>query len=202
MNATLDIQTLAYHGADDTLYTPVFGESYDGDDGVSVDRLQRAMPYMVLFMMRAIHANEPHRPIETIEDFTAVLKPVIEQFQNGVELYLNQERKVRADFEITPEISKLQTLDGVINELELRRSPVTGQERLETRRFLDSAGLGEDRILELLGEVPDDDGDESEFTLAQLAAMPNEQLSGLIASGRITIDEHIAALEEKYGEED
>jgi hypothetical protein len=201
MNATLDIQTLAYHGADETLYTPVFGES-DDDDGVSVDRLQRSMPYMVLFLMRAIHANEPHRPIERIEDVTAVLEPVIENFETGIELYLNQERNVRADFEITAEISKLQTLEGVINELELRRSPLTGQDRRETRRFLTSAGISEERITELLGEEPDDDGDESEFSLEELAAMSTEQLAVLLDAGRISVDEQITALERKYDDED
>jgi hypothetical protein len=159
------------------------------------------MPYMVLFMIRAIHANEPDRPIETIEDLTAVLKPVIENFEQGIDLYLNQERNVRADFEITPQISKLQTLEGVINELEVRRAPLTGQDRRETRRFLDSAGLGEERITELLGEVPDDDGDGSEFSLEELASMSNEQLAVLLDAGRISVDEHISALEEKYGEE-
>jgi hypothetical protein len=201
-NATLDIQTLAYHGADETLYTPVFGESDDGDDGVSVDRLQRSMPYMVLFLIRAIHANEPHRPIERIEDLTAVLEPVIENFEKGLELYLNEERNVRADFEITAEISKLQTLEGVINELELRRSPLTGQDRRETRRFLTSAGIGEERITELLGEEPDDDGDESEFSLEELAAMSTEQLAVLLDAGRISVDEQITALERKYDDED
>jgi hypothetical protein len=154
-------------------------------------------------LFRGIIADYPDRSIETIENLTTVLDPVIENFEEGIELYLTQDRHVRADFEITPEISKLQTLEGVINELELRRSPVTGRERLRTEHFLATAGVGEERIAELVGELPDDDdGDESEFTLAQLAAMPNEQLSGLLASGRITIDEHIAALEEKYGDED
>jgi hypothetical protein len=159
-------------------------------------------PTVLRLLFRGIIADYPDRSIEIIEDLTTVLDPVIENFEEGIELYLTQDRHVRADFEITPQISKLQTLEGVINELELRRSPLTGTERLRTEQFLATAGVGEERRAELLGEVPDDDGgDESEFSLAQLAAMPNEQLSGLLASGRITIDEHISALEEKYGEE-
>jgi hypothetical protein len=173
------------------------------DNTLDTPHIREKFPTVLRLFFRGIIADYPDRSIETIEDLTAVLEPVIENFEEGIELYLTQNRHVRADFEISPEISKVQTLEGVINELELRRSPVTGRERLKTEEFLASAGLGEERITELLGTVPDEDGDgdESEFSLEELAAMPNEQLAVLLDSERITVEEQIAALEEKYGEE-
>jgi hypothetical protein len=205
VNMALDIPLLAQY-SNDEIYEYAFGAEATSQGKIgAVDtvRTRATFPQFIVFLLRAVLVEEPTRPVETTDDLRAVIRPFLDEVETGIEHWLNQEGDATADFEITPSVDKLQTIPGLIEELELRRSPVPGEDRLRVAGILDRAGLGEDRILELLGEVPDDDdGDESEFSLAQLAAMPNEQLSGLLASGRITIDEHIAALEEKYGDED
>jgi|APHM01.1.fsa_nt_gi hypothetical protein len=203
-NAALDIPLLVQY-ADDEIYEYAFGSEATSEGmigAVDTVRTRRTFPKFIAFLLRAILVEEPTRPIETTDDVRAVIRPFLDEVETGIEHWLNQEGDATADFEITPSVDKLQTIPGLIEELEIRRSPVTGEERLRIAAVLDRAGLGEERITELLGEEPDDDGDGSEFSLAQLAAMSTEQLAVLLDAGRISADEQISALEEKYGEVD
>jgi hypothetical protein len=199
-NAALDFP-LVVQGADADIFTAAFAA--DGADTVGdVPKVQKAMPDGFQFLLRAVLADQPHRPIKTTRDLAAVLDPVISEFERGIQRWLNTQRMMTADFEITPEIRKVQTITGFIDELESRRLPVTGKDRLRIHDILARAGIDEHRILELLGEDPatktDSDADpESNYSVEELAELPTEKLSELLAAGVISVESHTAAIEAK-----
>jgi hypothetical protein len=165
-----------------------------------IPRVQTSMRPAIQFLIRGIIIGQPDRSIIDALDFTRTLDPVITRFEDSIEAWLNAQRGMTADFELSLDVENVRSVDSLIEELEIRRSPVTGEDRLRISGVLDRAGLGEDRILELLGEEPDEE-EGSAFSLEELAAMSNDQLAVLLDAERITVDEQIAALEEKYGEE-
>jgi hypothetical protein len=125
-NSVLDVPLLANH-ADTEVYTDVF-ESDVREDSDAFDtevegpQTQHALSSLVGFLIRAARASKPDRPVESIDDMITVLAPVISGIEDGIEEWLNQHRDVTADFELSLSVSKLQTVDALIEELKLRRT--------------------------------------------------------------------------------
>lgn len=208
-NAALDIPLLVQY-ADDEVYEYAFGTGGTSEGMIGAAdtaRTRRTFPKFIVFLLRAVMVEEPTRPIETTDDLRAVIRPFLDEVESGIEHWLNQERDVTADFEIKPSVDKLQTIPGLIEELELRRSPVTGKERLRTAAVLDRAGIAEEKIAALLGDPESANGTDSEpdktdgsyndYTPEELAALPTEKLSELLAAGIISVDTQAAAIEAK-----
>jgi hypothetical protein len=198
-NAVLDIPILARHG-DDELFRYLFASEVTDGRKKTADtaRTHRAYSDIIVFLIRGILADEPDRPIETPEDLKAALRPVIDEIETGIEEWLNRERARTAAFELTPSIETVQTIDGLIEELELRRSSLDAEERLETAKILERAGYEDDEITALIGEEPDgDDEPGSDYQMEQLVQFPLETLTELVANGKITEDEHTEAIRRK-----
>jgi hypothetical protein len=198
-NAVLDIPILARHG-DDELFRYLFASEVTDGRKKTADtaRTHRAYSDMIVFLIRGILADEPDRPIETPEDLKAVLRPVIDEIETGIEEWLNRERARTAAFELTPSIETVQTIDGLVEELELRRSSLDAEERIENAKILDRAGYEDDEITALIGEEPDgDDEPGSDYQMEQLVQFPLETLTELVANGNITEDEHTEAIRRK-----
>ena len=198
-NAVLDIPILARHG-DDELFRYLFASEVTDGRKKTADtaRTHRAYSDMIVFLIRGILADEPDRPIETPEDLKAVLRPVIDEIETGIEEWLNRERDRTAAFELTPSIETVQTINGLVEELELRRSSLDAEERIENAKILDRAGYEDDEITALIGEEPDgDDEPGSEYPMHQLVEFPLETLTELVANGKITESEHTTAIRQK-----
>jgi hypothetical protein len=176
----------------------MFEDAFSNDDD-DVPRVQTTMSDAFRFVIRAILADEPHRPIETTADLAAALSPVIHQFERGIEKWLNTQRQMTGDFEVAVSTETMRSIDSVVEELEIRRSPLTGEERLRTAAVLERAGYDYDEITALLGESPEDDDEQekSEYPMEQLVSFDVSRLAELFASGIITKEEHRTALEQK-----
>jgi len=202
-NSVLDVPLLANH-ADTEVYRDVFASEVREDSDMfdtelAIPRTQHALSSLVVLLIRAIRADEADRPVESIDDMTTVLAPVMSEIEDGVEEWLNHHRDVTADFELSLSVSKLQTVDALIEELDIRRSPLTGEERLETAQVLERAGYDDDEITALIGESPEDDDEQekSDYPMEQLVSFDVSRLAELFASGIITKEEHRTALEQK-----
>jgi hypothetical protein len=103
------------------------------------------------------------------------------------------------DFEVTVSPETMRSIDSVVEELEIRREPLTGEDRLETAAVLERAGYEHDEILALIGEDPngDDEQGKSDYSMEQLVSFDVSRLAELFASGIITKEEHRTALEQK-----
>jgi hypothetical protein len=198
-NAVLDIPILARHG-DDELYRYLFSSEVDDGRKKTADtaRTQRAYSDVAVFLIRGVLADEPERPIETTDDLEAVLRPMMDEIETGIEEWLNRERDRTAAFELTPSIETVQTINGLVEELELRRSSLDAEERIENAKILERAGYDDAEITALIGEEPDgDDEPKSEYPVHQLVEFPLETLTELVADGEITEDEHTEAIRQK-----
>lgn len=200
-NAVYDIGILSKHSGN-RLYTYLFADEIPDGRKASADteRTRRVLPEIAVFFIRAVLAGEPDRPLNSPNDLAAVLRPVLDELERGVEHWLNREHEMRADVETEVTVKMLQTIEGFIDELQMRRVPVTGEEYFETAAVLERAGYGYDEITALIGEDPtDDDEDESgsEYPMQQLVEFPLETLTRLIAAGEITQEEHTEAIRRK-----
>lgn len=201
-NGVLDIPILARHG-DVGLFRYLFASERDDGRKKTADtaRTQRTYSDFVVFLIRAVVADEPERPIQTTEDLEAVLRPVFDEIETGMEQWLNQERNRTAAFELMSSIQKIQTMDGLVEELELRRSPLEPEERVKTAKKLERAGYDDDEIQSILGEPHSEEEEEeeegSEYPMSDLVQFPIETLTDLIATGDITKDEHTEAIRRK-----
>jgi hypothetical protein len=200
-NSVLDVPLLANH-ADTGVYTDVFEVREDSDafdTEVAVPRTQSALSSLIVFLIRAVRADEPDRPVESIDDMTTVLAPVVDEIEDGIEEWLNHHRDVTADFELSLSVSKLQTIDGLIEELQLRRTSLPPDEWFETAQVLERAGLDNDEITALIGESPEDDDEQgkSDYPMEQLVSFDVTRLAELFAAGVITKEQHRTALKQK-----
>jgi len=202
-NSVLDVPLLANH-ADTEIYRDVFEsdvrEDSDGfDTEVTVPRTQHALSSLIVFLIRAVRADEPDRPVGSIDDMTTVLSPVVDEIEDGIQEWLNRHRDVTADFELSVSVSKLQAVDALIEELKLRRTSLPPDEWFETAQVLERAGYDDDEITALLGESPEDDDEQekSEYPMEQLVSFDVSRLAELFASGIITKEEHRTALKQK-----
>lgn len=197
-NAVLDIPILARHG-DDELYRYLFSSEVDDGRKKTADtaRTQRAYSDVAVFLIRGVLADEPERPIETPDDLEAVLRPVMDEIEDGIQQWLNRERDRTAAVELTASVDKIQTVDGLIEELELRRTSLDSTDRLETAKILERAGVDDDKILSLIGDEGDEDNAGSNYEMHQLVEFPLETLTELVANGKITESEHTTAIRQK-----
>jgi hypothetical protein len=176
----------------------MFEDAFSNDDD-DVPRVQTTMSDAFRFVIRAILADEPHRPIETTADLAAALSPVIHQFERGIEKWLNTQRQMTGDFEVTVSTETMRSIDSVVEELEIRRSPLTGEERVRTGTVLERAGLDDDEILALIGEDPTEEeaAEQQDYPIEQLASFDVTRLAELFAAGVISEEQHRTALEQK-----
>jgi|APHM01.1.fsa_nt_gi hypothetical protein len=202
-NSVLDVPLLATC-ADTEVYADVFEsdvrEDSDGfDTEIAIPRTQHALSSLIVFFIRAVRADEPTRPVESIDDMTTVLGPVISEIEDGIEEWLNQHRDITADFELSVSVSKLQTIDALIEELKLMRTSLPPDEWFSTAQVLERAGYDDDEITALIGESPEDDDEQgqSDYPMEQLVSFDVTRLAELFASGVITKEEHRTALKQK-----
>jgi hypothetical protein len=94
-------------------------------------------------------------------------------------------------------IENVRSIDSLVEELEIRREPLTGEERVRTGAVLERAGYDDNEITALIGEEPDGDESGSEFPMHQLVEFPIETLTELVANGKITESEHTTAIRQK-----
>jgi hypothetical protein len=199
-NAALDIPVLVQY-ADDEVYEYAFGTQGTSEGMIGAAdtaRIRRTFPKFIVFLLRAVLVEEPTRPIETTDDLRAVIRPFLDEVESGIEHWLNQERDVTADFEIKTSVDKLQTIAGFIEELEKRRTPVTGRERIQTVGILERAGVDRDEIVSLLGEdAPEEVKRYKDYSTEELAELSNKKLSRLLADGVLSVAQHSAAIDAK-----
>lgn len=177
--------------------TKMFEDAFGGDDD-DIPRVQTAMSDAFRFLIRAILADEPHRPMETTADLAAALSPVMSEFERGIEKWLSSQRQMTADFELTVSTETMRSVDSLVEEWEIRRSPMTGKERLRTGVILECAGYPEDEILALLGEAPTEEKSEQpDYSIEQLVSFDVTRLAELFAAGVITKEQHRKAIEKK-----
>jgi len=180
-----------------------YEEIFTTDDPASVPRIRVDSPQILTALVRAITANESDRPITAAGDLRAVVAPAVDGLEKAIENWLNTQRNMTAEYELTLSIENVRSIDSLVEELEIRRDPLTGEERLETAAVLERAGYEHDEILALIGEDPnnDDDADESEsgseYPMNQLVEFPLETLTELVAEGKITESEHTTAIRQK-----
>jgi len=198
-NAVYDMGLLSKDGGK-RLYTFLFAEEIPDARRASAetDRTRAQLPEFAVFFIRSVLAGEPDRPLNSPNDLAAVLRPVLDELEKGVEHWLNRQHEMRSDVETEVTVEKLQTIEGFIDELQLRGT-VPPEEYFETAAVLERAGLDYDEINALIGEDPDGDDDEdgSEYPMTQLVEFPLETLTRLIAAGEITQDEHTEAIRRK-----
>lgn len=194
-NSVLDLP-LIVNRTDAEMFEDAFSGDDDDDD---VPRVQTTMSDAFRFLIRAILADEPHRPIETTADLAAALSPVIHQFERGIEKWLNTQRQMTGEFELTVSTETMRSIDSVVEELERRRSPLTGEERVRTGAVLERAGYDDDEILALIGEDPTEEeaAEHQDYPMEQLASFDVTRLAELFAAGIITKEQHRTALEQK-----
>jgi AcrR family transcriptional regulator len=185
------------------LYTFLFADEISDARRASAetDRTRAQLPEFAAFFIRSVIAGEPDRPLNSPEDLAAVLRPVLDELEKGVEHWLNRQHEMRSDVETEITVKKLQTIEDFVDELQLRGT-VPPDEYFETAAVLERAGLDYDEINALIGEDPDgDDEDESEtgseYPMQQLVEFPLETLTRLIAAGEITQDQHTEAIRRK-----
>lgn len=178
--------------------TKMFEDAFAADDDDDIPRVQAAMSDAFRFLIRAILADEPHRPMETTADLAAALSPVMSEFERGIEKWLSSQRQRTADFELTVSTETMRSVDSLVEELEIRRSPITGKDRLRTGVILECAGYPDDEILALLGEVPSEEKiEQPDYSMEQLADMDVTRLAELFAAGVIRKEQHRKAIEKK-----
>jgi hypothetical protein len=153
---------------------------------------------LIVFFIRAVRADEADRPVESIDDMTTVLAPVISEIEDGIEEWLNHHRDVTADFELSLSVSKLQTVDALIEELKLRRTSLPPDEWFETAQVLERAGLDNDEITALIGEDPEDDDEQeqSNYSREELISFDVTRLAELYAAGVISEEEYRTSIEQ------
>jgi hypothetical protein len=204
-NAVLDISLLAKFG-DDELYLHAFTDEKTPEGLIEKTdpmRTRRALSKFTLFLARAqlaekLQTSEGTEIPPESANVRLALRPVLDEIESGIEHWLNQERGMTADFEIPLNVENVRTIEQVKEELELRRTPVTGKERLETAALLDRAGVEMDEILSLLGEdVPEDAETYEDYSPEELAELPTEKLSRLLADGVLSVTQHSAAIDAK-----
>ena len=201
-NSVLDVPLLANH-ADTEVYTDVFASEVREDNDVFdtelvIPRTQHALSSLVVLLIRAVRADEADRPVESIDDMTTVLGPVISEIEDGVEEWLNRHRDVTADFELSVSVSKLQAVDALIEELKLRRTSLPPDEWFETAQVLERAGYDDDEITALIGESPEDDDEQeqSDYPMEQLVSFDVTRLAELYAAGVISEEEYRTSIEQ------
>jgi thioredoxin reductase len=86
----------------------------------------------------------------------------------------------------------------VVEELEIRRSPLTGEERVRTGAVLERAGLDDDEILALIGEDPTEEeaAEQQDYAMEQLASFDVTRLAELFAAGVISEEEYRTSIEQ------
>jgi hypothetical protein len=200
-NAVYDIGILSKHSGN-RLYTYLFADEIPDGRKASADteRTRRVLPEIAVFFIRAVLAGEPDRPLNSPNDLAAVLRPVLDELERGVDRWSNRQHGLRADVETEVTVEKLQTIEGFIDELQIQRT-VPPDEYFEAAATLSRAGYDDDEITTILGPEPDPDGDDngrsSEYAMQQLVEFPVETLTELIATGKITQDEHTEAIRRK-----
>jgi len=92
----------------------------------------------------------------------------------------------------------MRSIDSVVEELEIRRSPLTGEERLRTAAVLERAGYDYDEITALLGESPEDDDEQeqSNYSREELISFDVTRLAELYAAGVISEEEYRTSIEQ------
>lgn len=201
-NSVLDVPLLANH-ADTEVYRDVFASEVREDSDMfdtelAIPRTQHALSSLIVFFIRAVRADEADRPVESIDDMTTVLAPVISEIEDGIEEWLNHHRDVTADFELSLSVSKLQTVDALIEELKLRRTSLPPDEWFETAQVLERAGLDNDEITALIGEDPEDDDEQeqSNYSREELISFDVTRLAELYAAGVISEEEYRTSIEQ------
>jgi len=200
-NAVYDMGLLSKDGGK-RLYTFLFAEEIPDARRASAetDRTRAQLPEFAVFFIRSVLAGEPDRPLNSPNDLAAVLRPVLDELEKGVEHWLNRQHEMRSDVETEVTVEKLQTIEGFIDELQIQRT-VPPEEYFEAAATLSRAGYDDDEITPILGPEPDPDGDDngrsSEYAMQQLVEFPVETLTELIATGKITQDEHTEAIRRK-----
>lgn len=174
-----------------------YEEIFTPDEPTSVPRIRVDSPQILTALLRGITANESDRPITDAEDLRAVVAPAVDGLEKAIERWLNTQRNMTADYELTLSIENVRSIDSLVEELEIRREPLTGEERVRTGAVLERAGYDDDEILSLIGEEADEDKAGSDYQMKQLVQFPIETLTELVANGKITEDEHTEAIRRK-----
>jgi len=180
---------------------PTVRIDYEGifttDDPTSVPRIRVDSPQILTALVRGITANESDRPITNAGDLRAVVAPAVDGLEKAIENWLNTQRNMTADYELTLSIDNVRSIDSLVEELEIRRSPLTGEERVRVGAVLERAGYDDNEITALIGEEPDGDESGSEYPMHQLVEFPLETLTELVANGEITESQHTTAIRQK-----
>jgi hypothetical protein len=174
-----------------------YEEIFTPDDPTSVPRIRVDSPQILTALVRAITANESDRPITNAGDLRAVVGPAVDGLEKAIENWLNTQRNMTAEYELNLSIENVRSIDSLVEELEIRRDPLTGEERVRTGAVLERAGYDDGEINALIGEEPDGDESGSEYPMHQLVEFPLETLTELVADGEITEDEHTEAIRQK-----
>jgi hypothetical protein len=174
-----------------------YEEIFTTDDPTSVPRIRVDTPQILTALVRAITANESDRPITNAGDLRAVAAPAVDGLEKAIENWLNTQRNMTAEYELTLSIENVRSIDSLVEELEIRREPLTGEERVRVGAVLERAGYDDAEITALIGEEPDGDESGSEYPMRQLVEFPIETLTELVAEGKITETEHTTAIRQK-----
>jgi hypothetical protein len=174
-----------------------YEEIFTTDDPASVPRIRVDSPQILTALVRGITANESDRPITNAGDLRAVVAPAVDGLEKAIERWLNTQRNMTADYELNLSIENVRSIDSLVEELEIRRSPLTGEERVRVGAVLERAGYDDNEITALIGAEPDGDESGSEYPMHQLVEFPIETLTELVAEGKITETEHTTAIRQK-----
>jgi len=123
-----------------------------GADDIGNPPVQEAMPYAFAFLIRAVLANENEREIERKTDVVAAVDPVLDQFEAGLRYWLNGDKGVAANVDVSIEASNVRQTDEYVDEL--RERSVVGRERIQAATQLSQAGYSTDEIYSILGDDP------------------------------------------------
>lgn len=145
-NAIFDFRPLTDDVEPETLQD-VFGA-----DEIGIPPIQEAMPYAFAFLIRAVLANENEREIERKTDVVAAVDPVLDQFEAGLRYWLNGDKGVAANVDVSIEASNVRQTDEYVDEL--RERSVVGRERIQAATQLSQAGYSTDEIYSILGDDP------------------------------------------------
>jgi len=160
-NAIIDTQLLLrkyrkYQQTDVSLMNVFISDKIPAEnEAMPVPRVQKAMPAAFRLLIIGILCDENTNPIETRKDVALELQPVIEQFENAVQRWLNNSRDKTARVDIRVNASDVRGVDDYVDDL--RDRTVTGKERLEAAARLTRAGYDDDEIVEIIGLPPVDE---------------------------------------------
>ena len=163
----LDFQMLA-DDVDQRVYDELFGpertvfeedESGDRSGGTEIPSERLSLPFGIEFLIRLSLADQTNMRAQFYElaSIESPLEPFLHNLEQGIQLYLNNHEGLSAEIDVDINATEVKKIDRVVERLREQDEPLTGKERLETASQLGRAGYSTEEVIDLIGDLDDDD---------------------------------------------